>query len=121
VRFLPSPVRAYDSRTAGAGVLTAGNGDTANPRVIQIIGAVPGVPANAIGVIGNVAVAGEAAPGFATVWPSGPWPGTANINFSAGVDISNSFSSGLSSTGTISVAASATTIVIIDITGYVLP
>jgi hypothetical protein len=118
---LPGPVRAYDSRNAAAGPLHPGDGDTANPRVIQILGAVPGVPANAIGIVGNLAVAGEAGPGFATVWPSGPWPGTANINFSAGVDISNSFSSGLSNTGTISVAASATTIVIIDITGYILP
>jgi hypothetical protein len=119
--FLSNAVRAYDSRTAAAGALHSGDGDTANPRVIQIIGAVPGVPANAVGVIGNIAVTQETGTGFATVWTSGPWPGTANINFTGGVDLSNSFSCGLSATGTISVAASATTHVVIDITGYVLP
>jgi hypothetical protein len=120
VRLLPNPVRAYDSRTA-AGAFHPGDGDTGNPRVIQIIGAVAGVPANAIGIVGNIAVTQEAGTGFATVWTNGPWPGTANINFVAGVDLSNSFSSGLSSTGTISVAASNTTHVVIDITGYILP
>jgi hypothetical protein len=114
-------VRAYDSRTDALGPLRAGNGDTGTPRVIQILGAVPGIPANAIGVVGNLAVTQEAGVGFATVWPSGPWPGTANINFVAGVDLSNSFSTGLSSTGSISVAASNTTHVVIDITGYILP
>jgi hypothetical protein len=58
VRFLPFPVRAYDSRTATAGALHTGDGDTAY-----------------------------------------------------------SFSTGLSNTGTISLAASATTHVVIDITG----
>jgi hypothetical protein len=121
VKLLTSPVRAYDSRTDPAGKLPGGPGGSAGtPRVIQIIGAVAGIPSNAIGVVGNIAITQEDGLGFATVWPSGPWPGTANINFIAG-DASNFFSSGLSSTGSISVAASATTHVVIDITGYILP
>jgi hypothetical protein len=115
-------VRAYDSRTDPAGPLGGGPGGTAGPaRVIQIVGVVPGVPADAVAVVGNLAVTQEAGIGFATIWPSGPWPGTANINFAAGLDTSNSFTAGLSPTGTVSIAASNTTHVVIDITGYVLP
>jgi hypothetical protein len=85
------------------------------------VGVVAGIPADAIGVVGNLAVTQQAGVGFATLWPSGPWPGTANINFAPGQDLSNSFSCGLSAAGTISVAASNTTHVVIDITGYILP
>jgi hypothetical protein len=122
VQVLATPVRAYDSRTDSAGPLTGGPGGSAGAtRTIQIIGVVPGVPANAVAVVGNLAVTQEASGGFATIWPSGPWPGTANINFAAGQDLSNSFTVGLSASGSVNVAASATTHVVIDITGYVLP
>jgi hypothetical protein len=120
VRYLATPQRAYDSRTSGAGKLRPGFGDTANPRVIPIAGVVPGVPSNALGVVGNLAVTQEDTGGFATLWPSGAWPGTANINFNPGVDLSNSFNVGLSGSGTVSVAAFGTTHVVIDIAAYVL-
>jgi len=118
-RYLSAPQRAYDSRTGADGKLRAGFGDTANPRVIPITAAVADVPADAIGVVGNLALTEQDAGGFATVWPGGVWPGTANINFMAHVDLSNAFSVGLSS-GAVSVAASAPTHVVIDIAGYVL-
>jgi hypothetical protein len=115
---IATPVRAYDSRTAAAGILKSTDGFTATPRAIQITGVVAGVPANAVGVFGNLAVTQEAGVGFATIWPSGAWPGTANINFTT-ADISNSFTVGLSGTGTISIAASAQTHVVIDIAGFI--
>lgn len=118
-RALPSPQRAYDSRSDGAGKLRAGTGDTANPRVLQITGVVSGVPSNAVGVIGNLAVTQEDAGGFATIWPGGAWPGTANINYTS-VDLSNSFGIGLSSSGSLSIASSSGTHVIIDIGAYIL-
>jgi hypothetical protein len=72
-----------------------------------------------VAVAGNLAVTEASGGGFATIWPSGAWPETANINFVA-VDLSNSFTVGLSGTGTVYVAASSPTHVITDIAGYVL-
>ena len=118
-RYLSSPQRAYDSRTSGDGKLRSGAGDTGHPRVIQVTGVVAGVPSNAVGVVGNLAATQADAGGFATVWPGGAWPGTANINYT-GVDLSNSFNVGLSSSGTISVAASGSTHVVIDVAAYIL-
>jgi hypothetical protein len=61
VRLLATPARAYDSRQAAAGKLRPGDGDTANPRPIQILGAVPDIPAAAVGIVGNIAVTEETA------------------------------------------------------------
>jgi len=118
-RYLTSPARAYDSRNDVAGKLKPGNGDTGTPRTIPIAGVVAGVPTNAVAVFGNLAVTQGDSGGFATVWPAGAWPGTANINFNAGQDLSNSFNVGLSAGG-IRIASSAQTHVVIDIAGYVL-
>jgi hypothetical protein len=118
-RPLAAPIRAYDSRSVGAGKLRAGDGDTASPRSIQITGVVAGVPSNAVAVAGNLTVTQGEGVGFATVWPSGAWPGTSNINFS-NVDLANAFTVGLSGTGQVNVAASTPTHVIIDIAGYIL-
>ena len=116
VQLLPSPQRAYDSRNDTArGKLSAGTG---SPRTIGISAAVPAVPASASAIVGNLAITQPSSSGFATVWPSGAWPGTANINFSAGMDISNSITVGLSG-GTILIASSTSTHVIIDVAGYI--
>ena len=85
-----------------------------------ISGVVAGVPTNAVGLVGNLTVTQEDTFGFATLWPSGAWPGTANINFNANVDLSNAFNVGGSGSGSVSVAATATTHVVIDVAGYVL-
>jgi hypothetical protein len=118
-RPLPAPIRAYDSRQAAAGKLKPGDGDPANPRAIPITGAVAEVPSNAVAIAGNLAVTQAEAGGFATIWPSGAWPGTANINFVA-ADLSNSFTVGLGGSGQVNVAASSPTHVVIDIAGYIL-
>jgi hypothetical protein len=89
--------------------------------VIQIVGVVPGVPASAIGVVGTITVTQESTVGFATVWAGGPWPGTSSVNFLGGIDLSNPFTSGLSASGAITVAANQSTHVVIDITGYLVP
>ena len=115
--LLPSPQRAYDSRNDPAGRLTGGVPVT--PRTIGISAAVPAVPATASAIVGNLTITGADGGGFATVWPSGAWPGTSNINFNAGVDIANSITVGLGSGGTVLVAASRATHVIIDVAGYI--
>jgi hypothetical protein len=120
-RYLAAPVRVYDSRDDPAGgKLRAGAGDTANPRVISIVDALPELPQQAVGVVGNLTVTEEEASGFASIWPGGPWPGTSNINYVADFNIANAFSVGLSPTGTVSVASYAATHVILDVAGYVL-
>jgi hypothetical protein len=103
-----------------AGKLQPGDGDTASPRAIPIVGVVAGVPANAVGVVGNVTVTEAVAGGFGTIWPSGGWPGTSNINFVPGVNLANAFTVGLGPSGTVRVAAAAVTHVVIDIAGYIL-
>jgi hypothetical protein len=118
-RPLPAPIRAYDSRQGSDGKLRPGAGDTATPRSVQITGVVAGVPSNAVAVAGNLAVTQGEGAGFATLWPSGAWPGTANINFGSG-DLSNAFTVGLGASGQINVAASAPAHVIIDVAGFIL-
>ena len=119
-RPLSVPVRAYDSRNGGGKLGASGaSGSLGNPRVVPIVGAVAGVPSNAVAVSGNLGVTDADAGSFATVWPEGAWPGTANINFT-NVDLSNSFTVGLGSGGVISVASYTPVHVIIDIAGYIL-
>jgi hypothetical protein len=118
-RPLATPVRAYDSRTAPGGKLGPGNGDLAAPRPVQITGLVAGVPSNAVAVAGNLTVTQSEGIGFATLWPSGPWPETSNINF-VNTDLANAFTVGLGGTGGVNVAASTPTHVIIDVAGYIL-
>jgi hypothetical protein len=119
-RPLPAPVRAYDSRGNAGGKLQPGAGDIASPRPIPITAAVSAVPTNAVAIAGNLAVTESEGGGFATVWPEGDWPGTANINYAAGVDLSNSFTVGLGAGGTIKISASTRTHVVIDVAGYIL-
>jgi hypothetical protein len=119
-QYLSSPQRAYDSRNVPAGKLQAGDGDTTAPRTIPIAGVVPGVPAAARAVFGNLTVTQAEAGSFATIWPDGPWPGTSSINFQPATDLANAFNVGLSSTGSVKIAAFRPTHVIIDIAGYVL-
>ena len=80
---------------------------------------VTSIPSAAVGIVGNLAVTQENNNGFATIWPSGAWPGTANINFQPGVDLSNSVAVALSG-GTVQVASSSPTHVVIDVAGYIL-
>jgi hypothetical protein len=119
-RFLATPQRAYDTRDAGKGRLVAGNGDTASPRVIPI-GGLFGVPSNALGVFGTLSIVNPSALIFASLWPEGAFPGTANILADPGAFISTSFSVGLNpNDGTIRIGASGATDAIIDVAGYVL-
>jgi hypothetical protein len=117
VQLLSSPQRAYDSRNDANGPLAGAIPPVA--RTIQISSAVPQVPASASAIVGNLTITDAKGGGFATVWPSGAWPGTSNINFSPGVDIANAITVGLGPGGTVLVAASKQTHVIIDVAGYI--
>jgi hypothetical protein len=125
-RFLATPQRVYDSRpgnpppTGPKTRLTVGNGSTATPRPIPVAGLF-GIPSNALGIFGTLSIVAPDALIFASLWPSGPFPGTANILANPGAFISTAYSVGLNpADGTVLVGASGATDVIIDVAGYVL-
>lgn len=120
VRFLASPQRAFSS------VEKLTKQET---RTIQIIGVVPGVPDNAIGIVGNLTIHQTHGGGYVTAFPAGTdRPLTSSINWGApGQSIANAVSIRLGPTGAIALFADATvpdgseaTHAIVDITGYVL-
>jgi hypothetical protein len=79
-----------------------------------------GVPETARGVMITLTVPALAAARFVTVWPSGSWPGTSNINFSSYQSIATTTVVGLAPGATFLVQSNVKTNVIIDITGYYL-
>lgn len=114
-QLLPAPVRAYDSRLDQRGKLAGGF--PISPRTVDIRAAVPAIPASASGIVGNLTVTQPEGSGFATIWATGDWPGTSNINFS-GVDLANAFTCGIASDGTVEIAASVPVHVIVDVVGF---
>ena len=72
-RFVPvTPARALDTRESGA-PFTVGESRTIDLRPV-------GVPIDALAVVLTVTAVDSTAAGFWSVWPSGPWPGTSNLN-----------------------------------------
>jgi hypothetical protein len=119
VRMLGSPQRAYDSR------LTGGRFGAGETRDVAIAGVVPGVPAGALGFVGNIAVTQTSSFGWVTAFPAGtPYPGTATINWSfLDQTLNNATTVGLGTgadAGEVSLFASSETHVILDVSGYVL-
>jgi hypothetical protein len=119
--LLATPQRLYDSRNTG-GIFM--NGET---RTLDIAGVLPGIPAYATSVIGNVTLANTLGAGFALVYPKGASrPPTSTINwYTTGQILANGFSIALGgSPGGIAVHTAGTqaqtTHIIVDITGYVV-
>lgn len=84
------------------------------------------MPSNALGVVGNVTITETVGGGYVTIWPTGQTqPISSNINWPTdNTTVANSFSIAAGSGGSISVVTvgtmTATTDVIVDVTGYVL-
>ena len=119
LHLLPAPVRVYDSRP-GQEPAAEPKAPT-NPNEARTIDATLGgtaIPATANAVLINLTINAPQAPGFATVWPDGGWPGTSNINFAAGQDIAATAIVGCGAGGTIQVLSNTVTNVIIDVSGY---
>ena len=101
-----------DGQSVGAGTLTGG---------IPISLAVAGrgsVPADATAVMLNVTVVAPAAPGYLSVWPSGPFPGTSNLNFTAGSVVPNMVFSALSGGQLRIMASGGAPHVVVDVVAY---
>jgi hypothetical protein len=75
------------------------------------------VPQDAVAVAVNVAVINPAGPGWAAVWPGGPYPGTACVNFPAGGEHNGASVVGVANGG-IMLQANVDAHFILDITGY---
>ncbi len=127
----PVPNRYADTRSALGGIngqITAGNTKT------FLIGGAAGertpftvIPANAVGVLGNITAANVAIGGLFKVFPAGgdPTNATSTINFNTGVNTANSFSSPLgtggANAGKLSVlSGGATADFFVDVVGYYL-
>jgi hypothetical protein len=117
------PVRALDTRSAtgptGGAPLAGGSTTT-----ITIAGN-NGIPADAIGIVGNVTAAAYTGGGYLALFPGGiTWPGNSSLNFGsgfAGTGWGNAFTVGLGGGGKVSIYVSnngITTHVIMDVTAY---
>ena len=76
---------------------------------------------NAYAIHFNLTSTAQAGSGYLTVYPGPSLPTVSNLNFYKGVNIANSGLSPLSQTFTISIFASVTTHVLLDIQGWTLP
>jgi hypothetical protein len=113
-----TPVRVVDTRSGLGGV----NGmQAATTTQTWTIAGSNGVPASAIGLIGNLTAAAYSAAGYLAIFPGGTaWPGNSTVNFSpASYAWANSFVVLFGTGGTVSVyMGSASSHVIIDVVGY---
>jgi len=120
-----APTRLLDTRT-GNGLAGTFKANTA--RTFQVAGR-GGVPANAIGVTGNLTVTGQTALGYLYLGPVATnTPTSSTLNFPKGDNRANAVTVALNATdkpGTLSVtyvaSAGKTTQVLFDVTGYFTP
>ncbi|HSL67025.1 MAG TPA: hypothetical protein VK977_02570 [Actinomycetota bacterium] len=112
-----APARLLDTRN-GTGL--GGKFSAMTPRTFQVAG-LGGVPANAVGVTGNLTATNQSNAGFVFLGPD-PLanPGSSTLNFPAGDTRANGVTVALSLSGTLSATFgySGTTDLIFDVTGY---
>ncbi|MEO8265258.1 MAG: hypothetical protein ABI706_07060 [Ilumatobacteraceae bacterium] len=120
LHLLNAPVRVYDSRPGESPTAVGPKAPTASnsPVTIDTRQNSSGVPTTANAVLINLTIAGPQAGGFASVWPSGPFPGTSNINFTPGQNIATSAVVGCGPGASILVMSNTVTDFIIDVSGY---
>jgi hypothetical protein len=126
--FLPSPERFIDTRSSntnlGGGPATAISANTTRNYVVtgrngQNNNSSLQVPAGAVAIVGNV-FSLDGSGGYLTIWPTdAAKPATATLFYSSGPG-GSAFSTKLSASGSLSIFASTTTNVTLDITGYYL-
>ncbi len=120
LHLLSTPVRVYDSRPGEAPTAVGPKAPTDGniERSIDTRQNNSGVPTTANAVLINLTIAGPQGGGFASVWPSGPFPGTSNINFTPGQNIATSAVVGCGPGATIQVMSNTVTDFLIDVSGY---
>src|SRR5262249_40376672 len=125
---LPRPIRLFDTRAPIPGFPAceflnsprAGGQELERQARITCDGIT--IPAGAQAIVGNATVVGPAGSGYVTIWASGqPRPPASNQNYETGQIVPNGFTTGLDADGKFRVFSSATTHLIVDITGYFAP
>ncbi|HEX9004389.1 MAG TPA: putative Ig domain-containing protein [Blastocatellia bacterium] len=120
---LPQPVRLLETRAGFNGCTTPGAPINAGGTLtLPAATTCAGIPANAQAVTGNITVVPSGA-GYLTLFPSSATqPTVANSNFANGEITNNVFTVGLGAgDGAFKIFSSATTEVIVDVTGYYAP
>ena len=120
LHLLDAPVRVYDSRPGESPTAIGPKAPTASNSAVTIDTRQnnSGVPTTANAVLINLTIAGPQGGGFASVWPSGPFPGTSNINFTPGQNIATSAVVGCGPGASIQVMSNTVTDFLIDVSGY---
>jgi hypothetical protein len=113
-----TPARVVDTRSGLGGV--NGIQSVGSTQTWALVG-VNGIPANAVGLVGNLTAAGYSASGYLAIFPGGTaWPGNSTVNFSpASSAWANFFVVLFGARGDVSVYMGATSHVILDVAGYV--
>ena len=120
---LPQPVRLLETRAGFTGCTMPGVPINANGTLtLPARTTCAGIPAAAAAVTGNITVV-PSGPGFLTLFPSSATqPTVANSNFQTNEITNNVFTVGLGTgDGAFKIFSSATTHVIVDVTGYYAP
>jgi hypothetical protein len=116
-----TPTRVVDTRDRSRALMnmgTAGFPLAANTtKTIQLAGD-RGIPGTASVISANVAVVSPSGNGSLTIWDCGKHPPIQSLNFRQGRTVANGVQAQLSGTGTVCVRSTATTHVIIDVTGW---
>lgn len=106
------PIRNSDTRVFGT-ALTPGD--------VHTFTLSSAIPANAAAVALNVTVISPTKPGYLVVWPSGPTPPTATVNFAPGEIINGSAIIGVKNGKFNIKIAGSSAHVTVDVTGYWTP
>jgi hypothetical protein len=123
MHFLPSPLRAYDSRKTGQTIMAAGSTRTvslAHGVDLANVSSIA-VPPGATAAIVTLTATATAGPGFLTIYSDdATQPATSNLNFTtAGLSIAVSTQVAVDAAGEIKITAGpAATHVIVDVVGY---
>jgi hypothetical protein len=113
-----TPVRVVDTRSGLGGVSGIQAATTTQTWTIANSN---GVPANAVGLVGNLTAAFYTESGYLAIFPGGTaWPGNSTVNFSpASSAWANFFVVLFGAAGNVSVYMGATSHVILDVVGYI--
>jgi hypothetical protein len=113
-----TPARVIDTRSGLGGV--NGIQGVGGTQTWALAGG-NGIPANAVGLVGNLTATGYSASGYLAIFPGGTtWPGNSTVNFSpASSAWANFFVVLFGAGGNVSVYMGATSHVILDVVGYI--
>lgn len=116
-----TPTRVTDTRETIRPLMNLGMGGTALPanttKTLALAGQ-RGIPASATVVSVNVAAVAPGATGSVTLWGCGTQPLIQSVNFSGGRTVATGIQVQLSDTGTMCIRSTASTHLVIDVTGW---